>query len=99
MMRRWTKKTWRVWAAAAVITVMAAGVIAHAAQTLRIVPLVHDNQVVVSFEVADGYTDDVRDAISSGLRTTFSYDIELRMRNRIWVDVLVDKALVSTTDR
>jgi hypothetical protein len=97
MTRRWTKKTSRVWAAA--IGVMAAGVIAHAAQTLRIVPLVHDNQVLVSFEVADGYTDDVRDAISSGLRTTFSYDIELRMRNRIWVDVLVDKALVSTTDR
>jgi len=96
-MKRLGTNNWLcVWAAAIVV---AAGVIAHAAQVLRIVPIVHDNQVLVSFEVADGYTADVRDAISSGLRTTFSYDVELRMRNRIWVDVLVDKALVSTTDR
>jgi len=79
--------------------VLLAGAIAHAAQTLRIIPIVRDNQVLVSFEIPDGYTPDVHDAISSGLRTTFSYDVELRMRNRIWVDVLVDKALVSTTDR
>ena len=79
--------------------VLLAGAIAQAAQTLRIIPIVRDNQVLVSFEVPDGYTPDVHDAISSGLRTTFSYDVELRMRNRIWVDVLVEKALVSTTDR
>ena len=84
------------WATAIVI---AATAIAHAAQTLRIIPIVRDNQVLVSFEVGDGYTDAVRDAISSGLRTTFSYDVELRMKNRVWVDVLIDKALVSTTDR
>jgi hypothetical protein len=79
--------------------VLLACAIAHAAQTLRIIPIVRDNQVLVSFEVPDGYTTDVHDAISSGLRTTFSYDVELRMKNRVWVDVLVDKALVSTTDR
>src|SRR3954470_17869413 len=91
-----TNKCLCVWCAA---VVLAAGAIAHAAQTLRIVPIVHDDQVLVSFEVADGYTSDIRDAISSGLRTTFSYDVELRMRNRVWVDVLVATAIISTSDR
>jgi hypothetical protein len=96
MTRVWTNKWLCVWCAA---VVMAAGAIAHAAQTLRIVPIVHDNQVLVSFEVADGYTSDVRDAISSGLRTTFSYDVELRMVVRMWVNPLVATAVVGTSDR
>lgn len=91
-----TNKWLCVWCAAAVF---AAGAIAHAAQTLRIVPIVHGNQVLVSFEVADGYTSDVRDAISSGLRTTFSYDVELRMVARMWVDPIVATAIVGTSDR
>ena len=96
MTRLWANKWACVWCAA---VVLAAGAIAHAAQTLRIVPIVHDNQVLVSFEVADGYTDDVRDAISSGLRTTFSYDVELRMVARGWVDPRVATAVISTSDR
>jgi hypothetical protein len=85
-----------VWCAA---LVCAAAAVAHAAQTLRIVPIVHDNQVLVSFEVAEGYTSDVRDAIASGLRTTFSYDVELRMVARMWVDPVVATAVISTSDR
>ena len=96
MTRVWTKKWLCIWCAAVVV---AAGVALHAAQTLRIVPIVHDNQVLVSFEVADGYTSDVRDAISSGLRTTFSYDVELRMVARMWVDPVVATAIVGTSDR
>jgi hypothetical protein len=95
-MSRFRANKWLcVWSAA---VVLAAGAIAHAAQTLRIVPLVHDNQVLVSFEVADGYTSDVRDAISSGLRTTFSYDVELRMVARMWVDPVVCTSIVGTSD-
>ena len=37
------------------------------------------DDVVVSFDGMAAYTDDVRAAISSGLRTTFTYEIELRM--------------------
>lgn len=85
-----------VWCAA---VVLAGGAIAHAAQTLRIIPIVRDNQVLVTFEVADGYTDDVRDAISSGLRTTFSYDVELRMVAHGWVDPRIATAVISTSDR
>ncbi|HXD72140.1 MAG TPA: DUF4390 domain-containing protein [Vicinamibacterales bacterium] len=96
MTRHWTNKWLCVWCTVAVV---AAGALAHAAQALRIVPLVHDDEVLVSFEVADGYTSDVRDAISSGLKTTFSYDVELRMIAHMWVDPLVEKAVVSVSDK
>ena len=79
--------------------VVAAGVVAHAQQTMRIVPLVHDNQVLVSLDVPDGYTPDVRDAIASGLRTTFSYDIQIRMHATAWVDPVVEKSVVSVSDK
>jgi uncharacterized protein DUF4390 len=82
-----------------VMALMAASVLVRAAESLRIVPTVHDDLVLVSFEVADGYADDVRDAISSGLRTTFSYDVELRMIVRGWVDRTIATAVIGTSDQ
>jgi len=77
----------------------ASATIVRGEETLRIVPAVHDDQVLVSFEVADAYADDVRDAISSGLRTTFSYDVELRMIVRGWVDRTIATAVIGTSDQ
>ena len=63
-----------------VVGLLAAGAIAaRAAESFRIVPIVGDDKVLVSFELADAFTDEIRQAISSGLRTTFTYEIELRM--------------------
>jgi hypothetical protein len=84
---------------ACMLLVCAATIAAQSAQTLRIVPITRDNQVLVSFEVAEGYTNDVRDAIASGLRTTFSYDVELRMVARGWVDPVIATSVVSVSDR
>lgn len=81
------------------IALLAAGAILHAAENLRIVPIVSDDQVLVSFELADAYTGDVREAISSGLRTTFTYDVELRMVVPVWVDRTIATAVVSTSDQ
>ncbi len=89
----------RLWMMCGVMALVAAGVVVRAVESLRIVPAVRDDQVLVSFEVADGYAEDVRDAISSGLRTTFSYDVELRMIVRGWVDRIIATAEVSTTDQ
>ncbi len=73
-----------MWLAAALL---ASGVLVRAAdENLRIVPIVSKDDVVVSFEGADTYTDEVRAAISSGLRTTFTYEVELRMLVPAWVD-------------
>ncbi len=66
-------------------------------ETLRITPSITDNRVVVSFELNDAYTDAVREAIASGLRTTFTYELELRTPG--WIDRTVGTAIVATTDQ
>jgi Domain of unknown function (DUF4390) len=87
-----------IWSLAAAAMV-AAIVTVRAEETLHIVPAVRDARVLVSFEVADGYSDDVRDAISSGLRTTFSYDVEVRMIVRGWVDRTIATAVIGVSDQ
>jgi hypothetical protein len=84
----------------ACVMVLAAGAaIVRAADSLRIVPLVSENRVLVSVELADAYTEEVREAISSGLRTTFTYDIELRTKVPAWVDRTVATAVVTMIDQ
>jgi hypothetical protein len=72
----------RRWLWCAIALVVAAAII-RADESLRIVPIVHDDTVLISFELADAYTDGVREAVSSGLRTSFTHDIALRMRIRL----------------
>ena len=61
-----------------------------AAEGVRIIPLVRDDAVLVSFELTDGYTPAVKDAVHSGLKTTFTYEIELRQDVPVWVDRTID---------
>lgn len=65
-------------------------------ETLRIIPFINDNRVVVSFELNDAYNDAVREAIASGLRTTFTYQLELR--TPAWIDRTIGTTIVATTD-
>jgi hypothetical protein len=80
--------------AAALATVQA---VSHAAD-LRIVPLVRDKTVAVSVDLPDSFTDEVREAIASGLQTTFTYEVELRMVVPIWVDRTVASAVITVSD-
>ena len=82
-----------------VMAVLAGAASALSKESLRIVPIVKDNEVLVSFELADAFTGEVREAISSGLRTTFTYEIELRMVVPIWVDPIICTATVTATDQ
>jgi hypothetical protein len=83
-----------------VIGLVAAGaVVVRAAESFRIVPIVGDDKVLVSFELSDAFTDEVREAISSGLKTTFTYEIELRMAVPVWVDPIICTATVTATDQ
>lgn len=68
-----------------------------AAADLRIVPLVRDEQVLVTFELADGFTDEVRAAIRSGLKTTFTYTVELRLEVPAWVDRTIATSVVTNS--
>jgi hypothetical protein len=81
-----------------VLAAVAAGATLSAGESLRIVPIVNDRDVLVSFELADAYTNDIRDAIASGLRTTFTYDVGLRMVASLWVDRTLVTVAVSTSD-
>jgi len=45
---------------------------------VSVTPIARDGQVLVSFDLTDAFSTDVRDAIQSGLPTTFSYSVDLR---------------------
>src|SRR6185436_12506408 len=68
-----------------------------AQDALRISTLNSNNQVVVSFELTGAYDDSVRDAIASGLRTTFTYTLELR--TPAWIDRTIGTTIVTMTDQ
>ena len=90
---RLTMRTFSVW----VVLLLLAGTVVRSQETLKITPFITDSRVVVSFELNDAYTDAVRDAIASGLRTTFSYQLELR--TPAWIDRTVGTTIVATTDQ
>jgi len=79
------------------VMALAVVVAVRAEESLRITPFISDNHVVVSFELDDAYNDAVREAIASGLRTTFTYELELRAF--AWIDRTIGTTVVSTTDR
>jgi len=82
-----------------VLALAALGVAVRAAETLRITPVARDKQVLVSFELDDAYNESVRDAIASGLRTTFTYELELRTVVPAWIDRTIATTSVATSDR
>lgn len=91
--------TRRTLALAALLALTGTAPAMRAAETLRIVPITSNDTVVVTIELADAYNDELRQAISSGLRTTFTYDIELRMVVPTWVDRTVATSTVSASDQ
>ena len=78
---------------------LALGAVVAAEQSVRIVPIVSDRTVLVSAEITDAYSNEIRQEIASGLRTTFSYDIELRVVVPGWVDRTLATATVTTSDQ
>lgn len=79
------------------LALLAATVSLQAQEALRIVPLVRDDRVLVTFELADGFTDDVRAAILSGLKTTFTYTVDLRLDVPVWTDRTIGSAVVANS--
>jgi hypothetical protein len=72
-------------------------VLAQGTDALRIVPLVRDEHVLVSFTLTNGFTDEVRAAIRSGLKTTFTYAVELRLDVPTWVDRTIGTATATSS--
>lgn len=88
----------RRWALA---TLLVAAVVARlgAAAIIRVTPLARDGQIFLSFEMQDAFTPEVRDAVLSGLNTTFAYDIELRRSTALWIDRTVNSATIAANVR
>ena len=70
-----------------------------AAQTLRVTPLPRDGRVLVSFALADAFTDDVRAAVHSGLTISFVYDVDLKRSSSLWLDRTIASTEVTATVR
>ena len=75
----------------------AATAFAQDAATLRVRPIVRDGQVLVTFSLDGGMTDEMKAVVQSGLRTVFTYTVELKMKVPAWVDRTVATAVVSTS--
>jgi hypothetical protein len=89
--------TARVWLAAVALVAGVTPLSAQAPQGLRVVPVLRDQQVVVTFELRDGFTPDVRAAIESGLKTTFTYTVDLRLDVPGWLDRTIRSAVVTNS--
>lgn len=68
-------------------------------QTLEVVPLPRDGEVLVSFKLNEGLTSAVRTAIQSGLVIKFVYKVDLRRGSALWVDRTMASAVVAATLR
>lgn len=68
-----------------------------AQQRLRVIPVVKGDYLEVSFELRDGLTPEVLAAIDSGLKTTFTYTVDLRLDPPGWFDRTVGTAVVTNS--
>ena len=66
-------------------------------QRLRVVPVVKGDYLEVSFQLRDGLTPEVLAAIDSGLKTTFTYTVDLRVDAGWWLDRTVSSSVVTNS--
>ncbi len=78
------------------LLLLGAAVPAHAQrEALRVTPIVKDGKVLVTLQLTEGMTDEVWAAIRSGVRTTFTYTVDLRVDARLWLDRTIDTTTVT----
>lgn len=66
-------------------------------QKVQVVPLSHDGEIFVSFQFAETLTDEIRQAIHSGLTIRFEYTVDLRRSASVWFDRTIDSHKVTAT--
>jgi hypothetical protein len=76
---------------------IAAPLAAQTAKGLKVVPVVRGDYVDVKFELREGLTPDVRAAIDSGLKTIFTYTVELKVDAGWWLDRTIATAVVTNS--
>jgi hypothetical protein len=81
-----------------VAAVLLAGAVLSA-QSIRVTPLVREGRLLVSFDLTDAMTSDLREAIRSGLPTGFTCEVQLRRAASIWFDRTLAAASVAVQVR
>jgi hypothetical protein len=84
---------------AGLVLLFAVSVAAPPRQTLQVVPLIRDGEVLISFKLDEAMTDDIRAAIHSGLTLKLVYTIDLRRTAAVWFDRTIASAVVAATVR
>jgi len=92
-----TMKRIRIGLSTIALVAAAAQLTAQSAQGLSVVPIVRGDHLVVNVELREGLTPDVRAAIDSGLKTIFTYTVELRMDASWWLDRRVATSVVTNS--
>ena len=72
---------------------------AVAAQEIRVRPVPRDGRVYVSFSMTEAFSEEVREAIGSGLETSFSYEVELRRGGPFWFARTIEAIVLTATVR
>src|SRR5207245_1960563 len=66
---------------------------------LRITPTVSNDRLLVTCELEGADVNAVHEAIASGLRTTFTYELELRTVVPGWIDRTITTTVVTMSDQ
>jgi len=66
-------------------------------QQLQVAPLPRDGQVLVSFKLQQELTEEIREAIHSGMTVSFVYNVDLRRGSAAWFDRTLATAVVKAT--
>lgn len=68
-------------------------------QILQVAPLARGGEVLVSFKLAQEPTEEIRNAIHSGLTVSLVYKVDLRRSSAVWFDRTIASAIVTATVR
>lgn len=68
-------------------------------QILQVAPLTRGDEVLVSFKLAQDPTEEIRNAIHSGLTVSLVYKVDLRRSSAVWLDRTIASAVVTATVR
>jgi len=79
------------------LTVATASLSAQGQKGLQVVPVIRGEDLIVNFELRDGLTSDVRAAIDSGLKTIFTYTVDLKVDATLFIDRTVAQSIVTTS--
>src|SRR5688572_7560076 len=66
---------------------------------IRVTPLVREGELLVSFSAPGAVTDELREAIRTGMVVTFTYDVSLTQGAFLWFDRTLADAEVAASVR